>query len=367
MQYKIPLSYNPINIPALTEVLSRYQGSHHNRIVEDFEKAFTEITGFHAVALNSGTSAIHLAMKVLGIGAGDIVIAPTFTYIATINPALYLWAKPVFVDSAPGTWNMDPDLLLKAIQDSENQGIKPKAIVIVHTYGMPSDMDQISRIAEAHNIPVIEDAAESLGSTCYGKQTGTFGKIGIYSFNNNKTFTTYGGGMLVTNDPELAGKVRFLAAQAREPRPYYEFHESGYNYLMGPLNAACGLSQLPTLQTNIENRRNNWKNYHLELSSLPVEFQLEKPEMRSNRWFSIVLFETEALRQQVASALAEQGIETRPLWKPLHSQPLFAGAKTYTTGTSEKLFERGLCLPSGNNLKTEDQEKVVGIIRQVTS
>lgn len=364
MQYSIPLSYNPIDIPALTGVLSAYHDGHHNRMVEDFEKAFTELTGCYAVALNSGTSAIHLAMRVLGVKENDIIISPSFTYIATINPALYLGAKPVFIDCVPGTWNMDPELLLVAIQDFENQGVKPKAIVVVHTYGMPSGMDEICRISEAHGIPIIEDAAESLGSIYKNRQTGTFGRIGIYSFNNNKAFTTYGGGMFLTPDQALAKKARFLAAQAREPQPHYEFRESGFNYLIGPLNAAYGLSQLQMLNRNIEKRRSIWDKYRAALSSSEVEFQLEKPEIRSNRWFSTILFKNQTMRLEAAKVLAEQGVETRPLWKPLHSQPLFKETRSYNSGEADKLFERGLCLPSGNGLSEADQLTVIKVVKE---
>lgn len=364
MQYSIPLSYNPIDIPALTEVLSAYQGVHHNRMVEDLEKAFSELTGSHAVALNSGTSAIHLAMLMLGVKQNDIVLAPAFTYIATINPARYAGAKPVFIDAAPGTWNMDSELLVKAIQDFEKQGIKPKALVVVHTYGMPSDMDEICGIAEAHGIPIIEDAAESLGSSYKGRPTGTFGRVGIYSFNNNKVFTTYGGGILLTSDQALAQKARFLASQAREPQPFYEFRESGFNYRMGPLNAAYGLSQLKTLDQNVQKRRTNWSEYKAELEPLGVEFQLEKPEMMSSRWFSTIVLANGNLKTEAAKALAGQGIETRPLWKPLHLQPLFTGARSYTSGVAEKLFERGLCLPSGNGLSKTNQQAIVNVIKE---
>lgn len=362
MPYSIPLSYNPIDIAALTKVLSEYQSAHHNRMVEDFEQAVTDLTGSHAVALNSGTAAIHLAMKILGVGANDIILAPTFTYIATVNPALYLGAKPVFIDSAPGTWNMSSRLLEKAIQDLKNQGIKPKAVLIVHTYGMPSEMDDICRIAEEHDIPIIEDAAESFGSTYKGRQTGTFGRIGIYSFNNNKTFTTYGGGVLVTPDPHLAKRARFLASQARENLPYYEFHESGFNYLMGPLNAAYGLSQLQFLNPNIEKRRVIFKGYKSALESRGVEFQQESGEMKSNRWFSTILLKNQSVRVEVEKALASAGIESRPLWKPLHGQKVFKNPVSYLNGESDNLFKRGLCLPSGNNLNREHQQKVIDII-----
>jgi dTDP-4-amino-4,6-dideoxygalactose transaminase len=367
MQYTIPLSYNPIDIPALTTVLAKYQDGHHTRMVEDFEKAIGEITGVHAVALNSGTAAIHLAMKILGVGKNDVILAPTFTYIATINPALYLGARPVFIDSVPGTWNMNPELLEKAIQESESQGIKPKAIILVHTYGMPADLTEICRIAEKYGIPLIEDAAESFGSVYRGRQAGTFGRIGIFSFNNNKTFTTYGGGVLLTADSSLAQKARFLAAQARENLPYYDHHESGFNYLMGPLNAAYGLSQLPNFRQNVDMRRSVFDQYTADLSGENIEFQLEKPEMRSNRWFSTVLFENQSIHLEVAQSLAAQGIETRPLWRPMHAQPLFKGMENYITGVADDLFERGLCLPSGTDLKPEDQVKIIRVIRAVTN
>lgn len=331
-------------------------------MVEDFEKAISEITGVHAVALNSGTAAIHLAMKILGVEKDDVILAPTFTYIATINPALYLGAKPVFIDSVPGTWNMNPELLEKAIQESEQQGVKPKAIILVHTYGMPADLTEICQLAEKYGIPLIEDAAESFGSVYRGRQAGTFGKIGIFSFNNNKTFTTYGGGVLLTSESELARKARFLAAQARESLPYYEHHESGFNYLMGPLNAAYGLSQLPDFQQHVDRRRSIFDKYRADLSGENIEFQLEKPEMRSNRWFSTVLFKSMAIRQEVAKSLAAEGVETRPLWRPMHGQPLFKSAKNYTTGVSDDLFARGLCLPSGNNLTAEEQQRVIEIM-----
>jgi dTDP-4-amino-4,6-dideoxygalactose transaminase len=367
MPYSIPLSYNPIDSAALAGVLSAYQHVHHNRMVEDFEKAITGITGVHAVALNSGTAAIHLAMKVLGVGKNDVILAPSFTYIATVNPALYLGAIPAFIDSEPGTWNMSPGLLEKTIQESVKQGVKPKAIIITHTYGMPSDLEEICRIAEVHEIPVIEDAAESFGADYKGRQTGTFGRIGIYSFNNNKTFTTYGGGVLLTPDPELAQKARFFASQARENLPYYEYHESGFNYLMGPLNAAYGLSQLAGFRQNVDHRRSVFNKYKDDLSGENIEFQVEKPGMRSSRWFSTILFKNKEIRAAAAQTLAAEGIETRPLWRPMHAQPLFAGIQGIMNGVADNLFERGLCLPSGNNLKTEDQERIVQIIRQVTS
>lgn len=360
--HTIPLSYNPMDIPALTSVLAKYQDVDHNQLIHDFEQSIAALTGRQAVALNSGTSAIHLAMKLLGVGPGDTILAPTFTYIATVNPARYLGANPVFIDSVPDTWNMDPELLRKALQETDRQGNRPKAIVVVHTYGMPSAMDEILRQAEAHNIPVIEDAAESFGSLYKGRLTGTFGRIGVYSFNNNKTFTTYGGGMLLTADPVLAQKARFLAAQAREDLPYYAYRESGFNYRMGPLQAAYGLSQLPAVEETLTRRRTVWETYRTALAGRGIEFQAEAPGVHSNRWFSTILLKDQATRLAVTGALAVEGIETRPLWKPLHTQPLFSGAQAYLSGVSGTLFERGLCLPSGTNLSAAEQDKVIAAI-----
>lgn len=367
MIHEIPLSYNPIDIDALTRVLSAYQDKHHNSLIADFEAAVTDLTGLHAIAMNSGTACIHLAMKILGVGKNDTILAPSFTYIATVNPALYLGAKPVFIDSKSDTWNMDPDLLENALQDLDSHGVKPKAIIIVHTYGMPSDLVEITKIAEKYDVPLIEDAAESFGSVFNECQTGTFGRIGVYSFNNNKLFTTYGGGALLTKDQDLAQKARFFASQARENEPYYQFRESGFNYLMSPLNAAYGLSQLHTLPLNIEKRRGIFENYKAALSDLTVEFQLEKPKMRSNRWFSTILVKNQTLRENLEKALSAQRIETRPVWRPMHSQPLFKGTKSYVNGVADKLFERGLCLPSSSALQPSDQYKIIDVIRQVTS
>src|SRR5688572_5290394 len=256
MRYTIPLSYNPIAIPELTAVLTRYKDVHHTMMVTDFEQMLGTITGSsHVVALSSGTSAIHLALKILGVGPGDTVIAPTFTYVATVSPAVHLGATTIFIDSERETWNMDPELLDKALADLHVQGIEPKVILVAHTYGMPSNMDAILLLANQYHIPVLEDAAESLGSAYQEKSAGTIGRLGIYSFNNNKVVTTYGGGAIVTNEAALAQKARFLAAQARENLPYYEHREAGFNYAMNPLSAAYGLSQLPKLEQNIEKRR----------------------------------------------------------------------------------------------------------------
>lgn len=362
---RIPLSYNPIDIPRLTEVLQQYEHVHHNQIVTDFERmlAATVDTGY-AVALNSGTAAIHLALKLIGVQAGDTVIVPTFTYIATASPLHYLGAQPVFIDSEPVTWNMDPNLLEQALIELDQKGKLPKAIVVVHTYGMPSAMDDILSLANRYDLPVIEDAAESLGACYKNRMVGTFGAMGVYSFNNNKTVTTYGGGALITRNSEWAQKTRFLAAQARENLPYYEHRESGFNYAMNPLSAACGLSQLSLLEQYNEIRRGIFTRYRETLNGTGVIFQQESPNIQSSHWFSACLFEDETRLRQVGQALKTASIETRPVWKPLHLQPVFAGALVYGNGTAENLFKRGLCLPSGNSLSATDQQAVIKVVKE---
>lgn len=316
------------------------------------------------MALNSGTAAIHLALKLIGVQAGDTVIVPTFTYIGSANPLHYLGAQPVFVDSEAKTWNLDPNLLEKALRELDQKGRKPRAIMVVHTYGMPAAMDDILSLANRYDIPVIEDAAESLGAQYKHKMVGTLGEVGIYSFNNNKTVTTYGGGMLITKKAEWAAKTRFWATQSRENLPYYEHRESGFNYAMSPLNAACGLSQLPLLDEYNQTRSDIFTRYRTSLTDTGVIFQEESRDMKSNRWFTVCLFEKDAQVQQAGLALKAAGIETRPVWKPLHLQPVFAGALAYANGTAENLFAHGLCLPSGNDLSAANQQIVVDIVKE---
>lgn len=364
MRYTIPLSYNPINVDRLADTLKRYQGQHHNQLITDFEAAMCRITGSpYAVALNSGTAAIHLALKVLGIGKGDYVLAPTFTYVATINPILYLGANPVLIDSEKTTWNMDPDLVEEAIESLKVEGKKPKALVVVHTYGMPSRMDRLLEIAGREDLFILEDAAESLGSSYTDQMVGTLGDVGVYSFNNNKVVTTYGGGVLVTKNEEWASKVRFWANQSREDLSYYDHHEMGYNYAMGPLNAAAGLAQLADLQENVNTRRVHTEAYRSALEEKGISFQTEILGMYSNRWFSTCLFPDEATRNRVSSVLEANGIETRPLWRPMHQQPVFSPFESVNRGAAEDYFRRGICLPSGNALTPADREKVVSLVK----
>jgi pyridoxal phosphate-dependent aminotransferase EpsN len=366
MRYTIPLSYNPIEVDRLAETLKRYQGQHHNQLITDFEKTICRVIGSpYAVALNSGTAAIHLALKILGLTKGDYVLAPTFTYVATINPILYQGAIPVLIDSESTTWNMDPDLVEETIGKLRAEGKKPKAMVVVHTYGMPSQMDRLLEIARREEILVLEDAAESLGSSYHNQMVGTLGDVGVYSFNNNKVVTTYGGGILVTKNTEWASKVRFWANQSREDLPYYDHHETGYNYAMGPLNAAVGLTQLTDLQDNVNNRREHTEAYRSALEEKGVTFQTEMPGMHANRWFSTCLFQDEATRDRVSSVLETNGIETRPLWRPMHQQPVFSPFESINRGVAEDYFRRGICLPSGNALTPADREKVMRLVKTI--
>lgn len=364
MRYTIPLSYNPIDVDRLADTLKRYQGQHHNQLITDFEAAMCRVTGSpYTVALNSGTAAIHLALKVLGIGTGDYVLAPSFTYVATINPILYLGANPVLIDSEKTTWNMDPNLAEEAIGTLKAEGKKPKAMVVVHTYGMPCQMDKLLNIAKREGLFMLEDAAESLGSTYADQMVGTFGDVGVYSFNNNKVVTTYGGGVLVTKNEDWASKVRFWANQSREDLPYYDHHETGYNYAMGPLNAAAGLAQLADLQVNVGTRRGHADAYRSAFGESGIAFQAEMPGMYANRWFSTCLFPDEATRHRVSSVLEANGIETRPLWRPMHQQPVFSPFERINRGVAEGYFRRGICLPSGNTLTPADREKVISLVK----
>jgi len=360
----LPLSYNPIDSNTLNEVLQRYEGVLHQQLITDFERGLALKTGArYAVALNSGTAAIHMALHVLGIGAGDVVVAPSFTYVATINPILYQGASPVFVDCEKETWNMDPELLELALSEETKKGSRIKAILVMHNYGMPAQMDRILQIAANYSLPVIEDAAEAVGASYQGRKAGTLGKLGILSFNTNKVFTTYGGGALLTSDPELAKRVRFMASQARENLPYYEHKEVGYNYLMGALNAAYGLSQLPHLEVDVTARRAIFDRYQASLPQL--QFQQEPQGCYANRWLPAVLFGKESTRHALARQLAEKGFETRPLWRPMHLQPILKNYPFYGKDLSEQLFARGLCLPAGTTFTTDQQEQVIKLIRQL--
>ncbi len=338
--------------------------------VDAFEKEFADYVGTaHAVALSSGTAALHLAMILAGVGQGDEVLVSTFTFSASVNPILYQGARPVFIDSETTSWNMDPGLLAEALEKRARVGRLPKAVVAVHLYGQCVDLDPIVEICLNYGVTLIEDAAEALGATYKGRSSGTFGKAGIFSFNGNKIITTSGGGMLVTDDPEWAAHARKLATQAREPAPHYEHKEVGFNYRMSNVLAGIGRGQLRLLEDRVAARRKNFTFYHAHLSKLPgIGFMPEAPWGRHTRWLTCITVDPKAFgadRETIRLALEAENIESRPLWKPMHLQPVFAGYETIGGEVAEGLFGTGLCLPSGSNLTESDLQRVVDVIRSI--
>jgi len=338
--------------------------------VDQFEKDLEKYTSArYAAALNSGTSAIHLALVMMGVKRGDEVIAPSFTFSATINPIIYQGATPIFVDSEEDTWNMCPDLFKNAIKDRIKKGKKPKAIILVHLYGMPAKLDQILDIANYYDIPVIEDAAEALGSSFKGKSLGTLGLMGVLSFNGNKIITTSGGGALISDNEELIKRSRFLATQARDDAPHYQHSKIGYNYRMSNIVAGIGRGQMEVLDKHIALRRANFEFYKKHLSEFSGISFLEEPnsDYFSNRWLTCITVDPEQTngitREDIRLALEAENIEARPLWKPMHLQPVFKDYPYYGNAVSEKLFEIGLCLPSGSNMCDEDRSRILQAIR----
>jgi UDP-N-acetylbacillosamine transaminase len=328
--------------------------------IDRFERSVRDFTGVdHAVALSSGTAAIHLALRIAGIGPGDRVGASTFTFIGSVVPILYQNAEPVFIDSDE-SWNLDPNLLEEAIV---KEGLK--ALILTHLYGQSAKMDEIAKICREKGVVLIEDAAESLGATFEGKHTGTFGEFGIYSFNGNKIITTSGGGMLVSRNGEAIARARKLSTQAREPAVWYEHEESGYNYRMSNVLAAIGVGQMEVLPERIEKKRRIFEWYRELLGEIgEIEWMPEAAKSRGNRWLTtLTLKKSDPIK--VIDALACHNIESRPLWKPMHLQPLFKDAKRYGGSVSEAFFAKGLCLPSGTALKKSDVERVAGIVRSV--
>lgn len=333
--------------------------------VDAFEKQLADWVGVKEVAaLNTGTAALHLSLQLLQVQPGDVVICQSFTFAASAFPIKYFQAKPVFVDSERDTWNMDPDLLEKAITDQQRKGEKVAAIIAVHLYGMPAKMDALMAIADKYQIPLIEDAAEALGSSLNEKPCGSFGRIGILSFNGNKIITTSGGGALVSNDDSLVKKARFFSTQSRESVPYYLHKEIGYNYRLSNICAGIGRGQMEVLPERIQRRREIFAFYQQKLNEVPgISFLPEPAGYFSNRWLTTIVFDPSVYPagtiEKVRQALEKLNIETRPLWKPLHQQPVFADAPAYLNGVSDHLFENGLCLPSGSNTTNDNLEKVV--------
>lgn len=330
----------------------------------------------HAAALSSGTSAIHLALILLGVKAGDTVFCQSITFSASANPIAYQGAIPIFIDSESETWNMDPVLLRSALEEAKQKGKLPKAIIPVHLYGMPAKMDEILSIANEYGVPVIEDAAEALGSNIENKPCGSFGKFGVLSFNGNKIITTSGGGALVSENAEMIEKARFLATQARDAAPHYQHSHIGYNYRMSNVLAGIGRGQLEVLSDRVAARRNNFERYKQYFSKhnnagFNIQFQEEPTGYYSNRWLTCMLIDPAInkglTREETRLAMDEENIETRPLWKPMHQQPVFSSSKSYLNGVSDKLFENGLCLPSGSNLTEEEFERIFNCLDTIFS
>lgn len=339
--------------------------------VDNFENDLLSFTQTKAAAaLSSGTAAIHLALILLGVKAGDEVICQSFTFSASANPIVYQGATPVFVDSEKDTWNMCPHHLRIAVEDRIAKGKKPKAIVPVHLYGMPANMKAILDIASEFGIPVIEDAAEAIGSAIDGKGCGSFGVLGVLSFNGNKIITTSGGGALVSDMVEHIVKARFLATQSRDPAPHYQHSQIGYNYRMSNVCAGIGRGQMEVLPKRIEQRRANYNFYTNALKNIaPISFLSEPEGYFSNRWLTCILVDpdlskNDVTRETIRLALEKENIESRPMWKPMHLQPVFMKYPFYGDGTSERLFDTGLCLPSGSNLTQVDLERVIAGIQQ---
>ncbi|WP_318308123.1 DegT/DnrJ/EryC1/StrS family aminotransferase [Flagellimonas crocea] len=334
--------------------------------VQNFEKSITDYIGnnSYAACLSSGTAAIHLALELLGVGHGDEVLCQSFTFSASANPIVYLGATPIFVDSEVKTWNICPELLEDAIKNRLKEGKKPKAIVAVHLYGMPYSVNEIKAISTKYDIPVVEDSAEALGSSYKGFKCGTLGEMGILSFNGNKIITTSGGGALICRDQKMKEKAVFLATQARDNAPHYQHSHIGYNYRMSNVLAGIGRGQMEVLDDRVEARRNNFEYYKEALKDIEEIAFLDEPEGSfSNRWLTCILTPSFAVREKLRNALEQENIESRPLWKPMHLQPIFEKSRSFVNGVSENLFEKGLCLPSGSNLLKDDVERICNIIK----
>ena len=333
-----------------------------------FEQELASYLGVkHVAALSSGSAAIHLALILLGIQRGDEVIASSLTFAATINPVVYMGGVPILVDSEPGSWNMSPTLLETAIKDRIKYGKRPKAIMPVHIYGMPANMTKILEVANRYDIPVIEDAAEALGSSFKNKKAGSFGKLGILSFNGNKIITTSGGGALVSNDEQLIAKARFLSTQARDDASFYQHSEIGYNYRLSNVLAGIGLGQMEVLDNRVKRKREIYNIYKKQFADFEgIEFLSESDDSYfSNFWLTCITVDPlkcGVTREDIRLALEKENIESRATWKPMHQQPVFASCPAYLDGTSDRIFEYGLCLPSGTAMSDEDCLNVCRII-----
>ena len=335
--------------------------------VDAFEREVAAVAGVgHAAALSSGTAALHLALRLLGVGPGDDVLCSTLTFAGTVFPVLYEGARPVFLDADPATWNLDPGLLLEELEERAAAGRLPRAVIAVDLYGQCADYAPIAAACDRFGVPLIEDAAEALGASYRGRPAGSFGRCAVFSFNGNKIVTTSGGGMLVSDDEELVRRARHLASQARDPAPWYQHSEVGFNYRLSNVLAAIGRGQLRTLPERVAARRRHFDSYREALGHLPgVRFMPEAAYGRSNRWLTTLTLDPAAFgagRDEVCGALAAEDNEARPVWKPMHLPPLFAGCPARGGRVAEDLFARGLCLPSGSNLADADRARIVALI-----
>lgn len=338
--------------------------------VDSFEQEFAAVVGArHALALSSGTAAIHLGLIELGVGPGDEVITSTLTFAATITPAVLLGAHPVFVDSEPRSWNMDPNVLEDALRSRTKAGRRVKAVIAVHLYGQTADLDALNSICERYGVPLVEDAAEALGATYRSQPPGTFGRWGAFSFNGNKIITTSGGGMLVSNDERLIQHARKLSTQAREPAVHYEHREIGFNYRMSNILAAIGRAQLRGLESRVARRRAIFQRYASQLGNVPgLSFMPDAGWGRHTRWLTVVTADAAefgASREEIRLALEDENIEARPVWKPMHLQPVFRSAPTYGGTFAEQVFERGICLPSGSQMSDADVDRVTDVVMRL--
>jgi dTDP-4-amino-4,6-dideoxygalactose transaminase len=338
-------------------------------MVDAFEREMCAYVGIpHATALMSGTAALHLALLVIGVKTGDEVICASLTFSASANAITYVGAKPVFVDSDRKSWAMDPDLLADELAECRTRGRLPKAVIAVDFYGQCADYSRIEEICRNYEVPLVEDAAEALGATYDGKKAGCFGKMAIFSFNGNKIITTSGGGMLVSEERDMVEKARFLATQARDPMPHYEHSTIGYNYRMSNILAAIGRGQLKVIDDRVAARRENFDYYLRALKDIPeISFMAEADYGRSNRWLTCILVDpTEfgATREDIRLALEAENIESRPVWKPMHMQPVFRACRKRGGEVAEDIFTKGLCLPSGSDLSVEDLDRIVSIIKK---
>lgn len=338
--------------------------------IEAFETAFSSLVGgLPCVALSSGTAAIHLGLKLLGVGPGDDVLCSSLTFVASANPIVYQGARPIFVDSERASWNIDPDLVAETLEARARVGKLPKALVVVHLYGQSADLDRLERACARFDVPILEDAAEALGTHYRGDQVGQRAPLSVFSFNGNKIITTSGGGMLVTRDRAWADKARFWSTQARQPVAWYEHEDVGFNYRMSNVLAGIGRGQLEVIEDRVSARRANAFRYRDAFADLAgIELMPQAAYGRHTNWLSVFLLDEGAFgatRDELLAALVAEEIEARPVWKPLHAQPVFASAERVGGAVSEDLFARGICLPSSSNLTSSEQARVIDIVRAV--